>query len=355
MEKHLSNPDEREDRNIPDPVELKLYRGRIAEAASRAALEKEPDPAGIWAEAAGPGSYTWLWTTGIKRAPTVLGWAALVICLLATLGGFVDIPLFTGELLAAPQMPVFSSVTLGMVAFALLAMRPGAAESAVQAGVALCYFTIAVCMALLALRMVGIDPDVWGSDALRSPSVAALVNNPALALCLLTIDRDPPRYRWQRALIPLVGIIFLISVILWFLVSFPSTENGLRGSFAGIIGSWLEVLLAPIGFNLQMSIALVPGLAAREVAVSALGTVYAVQGADVEHGLTNILQHAWSLPTALAFLAWYVYAPQCIASLAVLRRETNSWRWTAFAVVYLFALAYVAAGATYWIASALIH
>ena len=213
MEKHLSNPDEREDRNIPDPVELKLYRGRIAEAASRAALEKEPDPAGIWAEAAGPGSYTWLWTTGIKRAPTVLGWAALVICLLATLGGFVDIPLFTGELLAAPQMPVFSSVTLGMVAFALLAMRPGAAESAVQAGVALCYFTIAVCMALLALRMVGIDPDVWGSDALRSPSVAALVNNPALALCLLTIDRDPPRYRWQRALIPLVGIIFLISVL----------------------------------------------------------------------------------------------------------------------------------------------
>jgi ferrous iron transport protein B len=151
------------------------------------------------------------------------------------------------------------------------------------------------------------------------------------------------------------GIIFTISVILWFLVSFPTSANGLRGSFAGMIGSWLEVILHPIGFNLQMSIALVPGLAAREVAVSALGTVYAVQGADTAQGLAAILSHAWSLPTALAFLAWYVYAPQCVASLAVLRRETNSWGWTAFAVVYLFGLAYIAAGATYWIASALIH
>ena len=151
------------------------------------------------------------------------------------------------------------------------------------------------------------------------------------------------------------GIIFMVSVILWFLVSFPTGADGLRNSFAGMIGSKLEILLAPIGFNLQMAIALVPGMAAREVAVSALGTVYAVQGANTEQGLATMLSHAWSLPTALAFLAWYVYAPQCVASLAVLRRETNSWGWTAFAVVYLFGLAYIAAGITYWAASALIH
>lgn len=144
-------------------------------------------------------------------------------------------------------------------------------------------------------------------------------------------------------------IIFSVSVILWFLASYPETDAGIRGSFAGMIGAVLEPVLKPIGFNLEIAIALVPGMAAREVAVGALGTVYAVQGAD-ESGLAAVLQQAWSLPTALAFLAWYVYAPQCLASLAVARRETNSWRWTGLIVAYLFTLAYLAAGATYWIA-----
>jgi ferrous iron transport protein B len=146
-------------------------------------------------------------------------------------------------------------------------------------------------------------------------------------------------------------VIFTVSVALWFLASFPVTDHGIAGSFAGRIGAVLEVLLRPIGFNLQIAIALVPGMAAREVAVGALGTVYAVQGGN-EHDLWGVLQHAWSLPTALAFLAWYVYAPQCIASLAVLRRETNSWKWMWFTVLYLFGLAYIAAGLTYWIARA---
>ena len=145
-------------------------------------------------------------------------------------------------------------------------------------------------------------------------------------------------------------IIFSVSVILWFLASYPASADGIRGSFAGMIGSVLEPILRPIGFNLEIAIALVPGIAAREVAVGVLGTVYAVHGSDAS--LASSLQHAWSLPTALAFLAWYVYAPQCFASVAVARRETNSWRWTALMVAYLFALAYIAAGATYWIAKA---
>ena len=145
-------------------------------------------------------------------------------------------------------------------------------------------------------------------------------------------------------------VIFTVSVALWFLASFP-VGQGIAGSFAGRIGAVLETLLRPIGFNLQMSIAIVPGMAAREVAVGALGTVYAVQGGS-ETSLAHVLQHAWALPTALAFLAWYVYAPQCIASLAVLRRETNSWKWLGFTVLYLFGLAYIAAGATYWVARA---
>jgi len=146
------------------------------------------------------------------------------------------------------------------------------------------------------------------------------------------------------------GVIFIVSVVLWFLASFPESADGIRGSFAGMLGGLIEPILRPIGFNLEIAIALVPGLAAREVAVGALGTVYALQGAD-EVSLGAALQSSWSLPTALAFLAWYVYAPQCLASLAVAKRETNSWRWTGVIVVYLFALAYIAAGVTYWTAT----
>jgi ferrous iron transport protein B len=143
-------------------------------------------------------------------------------------------------------------------------------------------------------------------------------------------------------------VILATSIILWVLARFPLSATTLRESFAGQIGSVLEYFLAPIGFNLEISIALVPGMAAREVAVGALGTVYAVQGGeDNIEGLAATLQSAWSLPTALAFLAWYVFAPQCFATLATARRETNSWGWTAFMFTYLMALAYIAAGVTF--------
>ena len=114
-------------------------------------------------------------------------------------------------------------------------------------------------------------------------------------------------------------------------------------------------MFRPIGFNKEIALALVPGMAAREVAVSALGTVYALQGTDADHAapLVDKLRGAWSLPTALAFLAWYVFAPQCLSTLAVTRRETGGWAWPAFMFAYLFAMAYAAAGATYWIARGL--
>jgi len=160
---------------------------------------------------------------------------------------------------------------------------------------------------------------------------------------------------WMRvaAFLRRAGTIILgTSIVLWFLTSYPTSAATLRESFAGRIGGLLEHLLRPIGFNLEIAIALVPGMAAREVAVGALGTVYAVQGGgDNVAGLADTLQHAWSLPTALAFLAWYVFAPQCFATLATARRELNSGKWTAFMFGYLFALAYLAAGATYYIAS----
>jgi len=157
-------------------------------------------------------------------------------------------------------------------------------------------------------------------------------------------------------------IIMGVTVVLWVLVSFPRAPEDASGtqqieqSIAGRIGHALEPVFRPIGFNEEIAIALVPGLAAREVAVAALGTVYAIQGdeAAVEQSLVERLRSAWPLPTALAFLAWYVFAPQCLSTLAVAKRETNSWRWPAFMFAYLFAMAYVAAGLTYWVARALL-
>jgi len=169
---------------------------------------------------------------------------------------------------------------------------------------------------------------------------------------------------WQRVEIFMsrVGTIILaLMVILWALSSFPAPPPGAMGppiqySIAGHIGSWLAVLFAPIGFNWQISIALVPGLAAREVAVGALGTVYALSatGADVSGALTPLIAHSWSLPTALSLLAWYVFAPQCLSTLATVRRETNSWRYPIIMAAYLFGLAYVGSWITYHAALALL-
>ncbi|HEY2782213.1 MAG TPA: ferrous iron transporter B [Steroidobacteraceae bacterium] len=168
---------------------------------------------------------------------------------------------------------------------------------------------------------------------------------------------------WQRVEIFLsrVGTIILsLMVILWALSSFPAPPPGATGpaiqySIAGHLGAWLAVLFKPIGFNWQISIALVPGLAAREVAVGALGTVYALSatGSDVSSALTPLITQSWSLPTALALLAWYVFAPQCLSTLATVKRETNSWRYPLMMAAYLFALAYIGSWVTFRIATAL--
>ena len=156
------------------------------------------------------------------------------------------------------------------------------------------------------------------------------------------------------------GIILVLTIVLWALASFPAPPPGATGapieySLAGMIGKGLALLFAPIGFNWQISIALVPGLAAREVAVSALGTVYALSatGTDTAQALTPIIAHGWSLATAYSLIAWYVFAPQCLSTLAAVKRETGGWKWAAVMAGYLFALAYLASFVTYRVALAL--
>lgn len=157
-------------------------------------------------------------------------------------------------------------------------------------------------------------------------------------------------------------VILALMILVWFLSSFPAPPDGAPGpaidwSIAGRIGHFLAPVFEPIGFNWQIVVALIPGMAAREVAVGVLATVYALSatGEEVHQALQPVLSAAWSLPTALSFLVWYVFAPQCLSTLAVVRRETNSRFWPAAMFVYMFALAYAASFATYHIAGVLLR
>ena len=163
---------------------------------------------------------------------------------------------------------------------------------------------------------------------------------------------------WQRVEIfmrRVGGIILTLTVLMWFLASFPGAPEGATGaaieySFAGTVGRWLNVIFAPIGFNWQLSIALVPGLAAREVLVSSLATVYALSSSDDGGALMPIIAQQWSMATAFSLLAWFVFAPQCLSTLATIKRETGGWRMPLIAAGYLFALAYLASFITYRVA-----
>jgi ferrous iron transport protein B len=182
-----------------------------------------------------------------------------------------------------------------------------------------------------------------------------------------------PKYQWPPLKDVVIGLItrteiFLkragtiilgTTIILWALASVPQAGPGEKQSevsIAGHIANGIEAVVKPIGFNHDISLALLPAMAAREVSVSAIATVYSIDSPDQQAGVTRLqdrLSHRWSLATALAFLAWFVFAPQCISTIAVTRRETNGWKWPLFMVSYLFLLAYVAAGLTYWTAVAL--
>lgn len=182
----------------------------------------------------------------------------------------------------------------------------------------------------------------------------------AAPLMLDLPDYKRPRLRglalglWQRAwaFLRRAGtIIFAASVAIWVLATFPmapegATEPAISYSFAAMLGHAFQPLLAPLGFDWELSVALVPAMAAREVVVAALGTVYAV-GGESDAAIGSVLAAHWGLATALPLIAWFVFAPQCLSTLAVIRRETGSVLWMWVAVVYMFALAYAAAWAVH--------
>ncbi|MGX7894479.1 ferrous iron transporter B [Tsuneonella sp. HG222] len=218
-------------------------------------------------------------------------------------------------------------------------------------------------LVLLALYVAGIVGAMLAALVLRRTATKGDASGFIMELPKYQMPplRDLAIGLWQRAWIFLrrAGtIIFTVTVVLWVLLSFPQAEPGesqSEASIAGHIASGLEVIVEPIGFNHEIALALIPAMAAREVAVASLATTYAVDAEDEDAaaaGLVPQLQASWTLPTALAFLAWFVFAPQCLSTIAVARRETNGWKWPLFMLGYLFVLAYVFAGLTYWLAVA---
>ena len=167
--------------------------------------------------------------------------------------------------------------------------------------------------------------------------------------------RDVAIGLWERAVIFLKrvgGIILALTILLWFLLNIPA-GSGVEDSLAGRIGRALAVVFEPLGFDWRISIALIPTMAAREVMVSSLATVYAVAASSeavASQALSPLIAQDWSLATGLSLLVWFIYAPQCLSTLATIKRETHSWKQTAFATVYLFALAYLASFVTYRVA-----
>jgi len=214
---------------------------------------------------------------------------------------------------------------------------------------------------------------LYAAGVLSAMAVAFLLKRTAMRSSYHPLLLELPEYHWPHLNNLLIGlwertkvflhrvgtIILALMIVLWFLSSFPAPPEGAPGpaikySFAGMIGSALEHVFAPLGFNWQISLALVPGLAAREVAVGALGTVYSLSATDDSAAtLVPMIAQTWSLATALSLLAWYVFAPQCLSTLVVVKRETNTWRYPLLMAGYLFALAYAAAFITYRVASAL--
>jgi len=218
-----------------------------------------------------------------------------------------------------------------------------------------------VLFALYALGIAGAMAVAW---VLKSLTRAGHVTRPLMM--------ELPNYHWptlqnvgiglwQRAKIFLNrvgGVILVLTIGLWFLASFPTAPVGFEGapieaSFAGYIGHALSHLFEPIGFNWQISVALIPGMAAREVVVGALGTVYAIasNSANASNELGHVLTQTWSLPTALSLLVWFVFAPQCLSTIATVKRETGSWKLPIVMLLYLFSLAYLASWITYRLSS----
>lgn len=201
--------------------------------------------------------------------------------------------------------------------------------------------------AIMAARIVGNQRDRWATIAI-APLLTCGARLPVYAVMIAAFVPDVSVWG--------VGLQGLVLFALYCLgmVGAPAgaTDPAINYSFAGMLGRALEPLFAPIGFNWQMCISLVPAMGAREVAVSVLGTLYAT-ASDAEDALVPILQHSWTIPMGLSFLAFFVFSPSCFATLAAIKREMGTWKapavlWVAYTLL-AYAFSFVVYRTALWV------
>src|SRR5499427_6382980 len=275
-----------------------------------------------------------------------------------------------------PLLSSFACAIPGIMATRVISSRRGRLATILVAPLMTCSARIPVYTLIISAFIP--DKPVWGMVRLQglvmfglyATGIASALGVSFLIKFFMWRDYQPapfmlelPDYKLPRVRSIAIGVynrakmflqragttIFAMMVLIWFLASFPQPPAGAEGpainySLAAMIGKTIAPLLAPVGFNWQIAVALIPGMAAREVAVAALGTVYAIEGGkEAAAQIGQVLAGKWSLATALAVLAWYIFAPQCASTLAVIRRETGGWRWMWLTFAYMLALAYMAA------------
>ncbi len=137
------------------------------------------------------------------------------------------------------------------------------------------------------------------------------------------------------------GIILIVSIVIWALVTFPQTDgvSKIENSYAASLGRVFVPVFKPLGFDWRITTALIPSIGAREVVVSALSLVLSIEGSEAD--MSKALMEKFGLGTLVALLIWFVFAPQCISTFAVMKRETNSIKWPVIMVLYTLTLAYL--------------
>ncbi|HMT04722.1 MAG TPA: EAL domain-containing protein [Solirubrobacterales bacterium] len=207
----MADLEERPDLNIPDAEERQLYREKFSEIAGRIAESKTERQ--VWAEASGPGSYRWIWSRAIGKSTLLAASLALGLCLAALAGWLAGIPAVAGGFSGDPPLPAALAMVLALLATAMILMRPGAATGPAVAGPVISGGVLVVGILVLLLELAGSSPVDWGDGSTRIPAFSLLIDIPLMALCLLSVDLDAPRFRWHNWLIPIVGIVFLTSIM----------------------------------------------------------------------------------------------------------------------------------------------
>lgn len=218
---------------IPETEEIRQFRQMIEGTAGRSVPETDPDSDLVWVEGDAFGWFQRMWQAFIPHAAAVMGWVVLSLCFLAFLGGLLDSHALAGEVLGSAAFPVATAGMIGLLAVGLIGLGEGHTPALRRLGIVVCWLSAGLALVLLLADLVNFPSINWDDGPLRQPAPTSFLNILILALCLLTVDRDPPRFRWQKVLVPLAGTLFVLSVLFGTIQGAAGVEDPQSVSFFG--------------------------------------------------------------------------------------------------------------------------